>query len=364
MFIKENDEKGQLNNVKLKFNEFKLIEKTLKNSKQNFNTNEGYFENIFRFQIADESHHETNNTKSKPANTELSQLMCSMCKTNLLKPLDDLEDVAANKKYKVLRMPDNEIDELADNFFCHLLDHCSEHSEHACDKNNSSKESDIRNSLNPLRETLKTLRKSILDSITLFVMNENHLDLGKVKVNTETLKITCNKCSYNVGYKKKNRVNDYFIWKSNTQVDNSLAAMDLFLGLERGRYLLETKGKPSSYLYIYILSTDVRFKHQMFQMSKFTHDMGVHVNDLLSMKPVRKMMYKFEDNRKTRASNNNSVNTGFKEGELKELNNDFNVNNLEISNEHFEFLLGVLTESTEQLCQSLKRSDEFYFALI
>ena len=48
MFIKENDEKGQLNNVKLKFNEFKLIEKTLKNSKQNFNTNEGYFENIFR----------------------------------------------------------------------------------------------------------------------------------------------------------------------------------------------------------------------------------------------------------------------------------------------------------------------------
>lgn len=259
-------------------------------------------------------------------------------------------------------MPDNEIDELADNFFCHLLDNCSEHSGHTCEKD-STKENEIRNSLNPLRETLTTLRKSILDNITLFIVNENHLDVEKIHFNSENFQISCKKCSYNVGYKKKNRINDYFIWKSNTQVDNSLAAMDLFLGLEKGRFLLETRGKPSSYLYIYILSTDVRFKHNRYQMSKLI-DMSVNVTDLLSAKKSRKMMYKFEDNRKTIQSNNNSLNSGFKQNELKELNNDFNVVNLEISNEHFEFLLGVLTESTEQLCQSLKRSDEFYFALI
>ena len=86
------------------------------------------------------------------------------------------------------------------------------------------------------------------------------------------------------------------------------------------------------------------------------------MNDLLEMKTSRKLMYKFSDKR---LINNNTVNKqGLTLSELKDLHNDFNVNSLQVSDEHYEFLLSVLTESTEQLCESLKRSNDFYFALI
>jgi hypothetical protein len=49
---------------------------------------------------------------------------------------------------------------------------------------------------------------------------------------------------------------------------------------------------------------------------------------------------------------------------LKELNNDFNLNSLVVSNEHFNLLLGLLQNSTNQLCESLKKSNEYFFAII
>ena len=102
----------------------------------------------------------------------------------------------------MLALPDNELDELADNFFCHLHDHSGEHDEHGengC-SHSTSKECNLLESLNPLRDISK-LRKSILASPTLFVMNENHLRLDVLKLNNENLNISCGNCAYNIGYK-------------------------------------------------------------------------------------------------------------------------------------------------------------------
>lgn len=105
----------------------------------------------------------------------------------------------------------------------------------------------------------------------------------------------------------------------------------------------------------------MRFKHYKYQMKEF-REVSVDLNDVLSLKPLRKLMYKFEDRR---VKNNNGTDPKNETPkELKELRNDFNVMSHHISDEHFEFLLSVLTESTEQLCQSLKQSNGFYFALV
>jgi hypothetical protein len=87
---------------------------------------------------------------------------------------------------------------LADNFFCHLHNHSSE--DHQC---GGLKEAELRESLNPLRETLSNLRKSVLGSKTIFVFNENHLRFDFLKVSEENLTISCRNCSYNLGYKGK-----------------------------------------------------------------------------------------------------------------------------------------------------------------
>lgn len=90
-------------------------------------------------------------------------------------------------------MPENEISELADNFFCHLHSHCAEEHTH------SSSELLI-DSLNPLIiKKEQKLRKSILENQTLLIMNENHLNLDKIKVDKESLAISCS-CGYNIGY--------------------------------------------------------------------------------------------------------------------------------------------------------------------
>lgn len=352
-YLDDTDQKSN-SHIKLKFDQFSVVEQTFKNSKTNFQTNEDYFENTFRFRILPLKQELVNKeTANKNGLAELTMLMCSMCKTNLLKPVDNLE----NKKYQVLRLPDNEIDELADNFFCHLHSHSTGHS---CDSD-STKEAVLRDSLNPLRETSKQMRKSILDNATIFVLNENHLQTEFIKLNEEHLSFACSNCNYTLGYKEIKRPNDFFLWKSNTQINNSVGALDLLLNLETGRYLFETRSKPASSLYIYILSTDIRFKHFKSQFTDIKN-VSYDLNDLLEMKTSRKLMYKFSDKR---LINNNTVNKqGLTLSELKDLHNDFNVNSLQVSDEHYEFLLSVLTESTEQLCESLKRSNDFYFALI
>jgi hypothetical protein len=97
-------------------------------------------------------------------------------------------------RFVVLEFPDNELEELADNFFCHLHDHTN-------NKGCSHQEKSLIDSLNPLREDI--LRKSILENITFYLMNENHLNIDSLNVNNENLNITCKNCSSIIGYKSK-----------------------------------------------------------------------------------------------------------------------------------------------------------------
>lgn len=86
---------NNLSSARLKFDKFKLVQKTFSNSKKNLQTTDGLYESIFRFQILPESQQEAKQedlNQSKVSTTELVQLMCSMCKANLLKAVDSLSD--------------------------------------------------------------------------------------------------------------------------------------------------------------------------------------------------------------------------------------------------------------------------------
>ncbi len=127
---------------------------------------------------------------------ELTSLKCFLCRSNLLRPSEELIE---SRCHTVLSLPENEMDELADNFFCHLLGTCGHG--HAC---LGKKHAAIRESLNPMRETLRSLRRSVLAGPTLFVLNENHLNLGYITVSKEdSLDVFCANCSNSIGYKGK-----------------------------------------------------------------------------------------------------------------------------------------------------------------
>lgn len=87
-------------------------------------------------------------------------------------------------------LPDNEANELADNFFCHLHSHGDEH-----DHSNN-----LVDSLNTLSLNTKMLRKSILEGLTVYVLNENHLNMDLIKLNN-LMDLKCSKCDYRIGYK-------------------------------------------------------------------------------------------------------------------------------------------------------------------
>lgn len=98
--------------------------------------------------------------------------------------------------FNLLSMPESELDELADNFFCHLHD-CDHHHDH------DKPETDLTNVLNPLRNAQK-LRKSVLYNSTLFVLNINHVSLESIVSNENS--INCSNCKFNLGYRSKLRV--------------------------------------------------------------------------------------------------------------------------------------------------------------
>lgn len=103
----------------------------------------------------------------------------------------------------MLKLPDNDLDELADNFFCHLHDHdhktCDEPTLTCID--HKEDEEDLTNTLNPLRDTSK-LRKSVLGNLTVYTLNQNHLNPESLKVIDKTM-LKCSQCKFNIGYKSK-----------------------------------------------------------------------------------------------------------------------------------------------------------------
>ena len=130
--------------------------------------------------------------------------------------------------------------------------------------------------------------------------------------------------------------------------------IQLFEIFTTGRYLIETKMKPISYIYICILNDNFIFNS--FKCEKLNQISLEHLNNL---KKSKKLIYKFADNR------NECLNQSEQASFIKTLHNDCNVDLITISEENYDFLLNYLRDSTERFCFSLKSApNDFYFALI
>jgi predicted enzyme involved in methoxymalonyl-ACP biosynthesis len=107
----------------------------------------------------------------------------------------------------VLPLPDNELDELADNFFCHLHTHEHNHDEQNDKQSENISEPDLLNSLNPLAFSLNSSklisRMSVLFNRTLFILNQNHLNSNDISkwYTQENSIVTCPECSWVIGYR-------------------------------------------------------------------------------------------------------------------------------------------------------------------
>jgi hypothetical protein len=131
--------------------------------------------------------------KEKSTINELTSLSCFKCRAKLIKSL--------SKPFAILPLPDHELDELADNFFCHLHDH--NHNVSQCsDQHSDEIKEDMTNILNPLRDKYQ-IRKSILSNMSVFVLNKYHLDGYDNsfihEINTNEIK--CSQCMFELGYK-------------------------------------------------------------------------------------------------------------------------------------------------------------------
>jgi hypothetical protein len=125
------------------------------------------------------------NAAAESKQPQLKQLKCLSCKKSILKGEKEAS-------FRLLNLPENDADELADNFFCHLHDH-----------NDHSDNEDLISSLNPLRTSGKKLRKSVLNGLTVLILNENHLALNSLQLDEAERLLKCSSCSHTVGYKGK-----------------------------------------------------------------------------------------------------------------------------------------------------------------
>ena len=130
--------------------------------------------------------------------------------------------------------------------------------------------------------------------------------------------------------------------------------IELVSSFQEGRYLLETRSKPKSYIYLYILSSSSVYK--TFKCEQLNQ---ISLNNLFECKKSKKVIYKYADNRKEFLNPVEQLNF------LKSTHNDFNVTVLTISEESFDFITKWLKASTEKLCFSLRNAlNEFCLALV
>lgn len=95
-------------------------------------------------------------------------------------------------RYSMLNLPENDSEELAENFFCHMHDHSHEH------EHEHGHITDLTEVLNPLRHE-NVRRKSVLINRTVLILNQSHLDLALVRT-THNFDVQCSTCNFNVGY--------------------------------------------------------------------------------------------------------------------------------------------------------------------
>lgn len=141
-------------------------------------------------------------------------------------------------------------------------------------------------------------------------------------------------------------MNDHFVWKSNVLINNNRAQIDLVQILKQGRYLIETRTPPVSYIYLWVLNDKAFFKHFKYEFSK---DISVRLELQSFRGQTKKIMFKYGC---------------FSKEEAQKLHNDFNIANINVSEENLRQIVDSLCDSSNQLCESLKYANDFYFAIV
>lgn len=251
-------------------------------------------------------------------------------------------------RWTVLDMPENDLEELAENFFCHMHEHSDGHKEDQVD---------LTNELNPLRDANKQ-RKSILSSKTAYVLNRNHIKPESIR-NDDRSNLLCSNCSHIIGYKSNliplllkilfrwtlillkdfKRSNDYFIWKSEVLVDG--ASFNVLNELKQGRYLIETNEPNIGLLFIWVIADSLSFNH--VKVDELATD--ITLNSSSQHNRNKKAMYKFYDSTSSSA--------------LTSLRNDVNIIDIKVSAINFNSIRNTLDKSRDELCESFKTSKEY-----
>jgi hypothetical protein len=155
---------------------------------------------------------------------------------------------------------------------------------------------------------------------------------------------------------ERNNSCNWHIWRSEVEANDFEQSFSLIDELKQGRYLIEPiespKICPTDYIYLWILNEDALVERFKVDMECSFKEININLN---SMKTYKKLMYsliKVAD-KKSKPSL-----------DLKNLNNDLNLTNLSVSKNYFHELLTKLDESNKNLCASLRKFENFNFAII
>ena len=170
-------------------------------------------------------------------------------------------------------MPENELEELEDNLWCHNHthdDHVHHENEEVVDK--------------------FKFKKSILFNNTTLLVNKNHLDFNYLKITTATM-IKCSTCNFTIGYKNRKHLDYIYLWRSNVLIDDYNLKFDLFSLCKQGRYVIEVKSENAKklFIFVHILTCDL-----LYECCQLTHNDASR--SLNFNKRWKKLLYKVYDN--------------------------------------------------------------------
>jgi hypothetical protein len=274
----------------------------------------------------------------------INKAKCLFCQNTLL-------NTNTNENFTLLHMPDHDLHELEDNFWCHKHDHSHEH-----ENENENHEHDLssKHAKNHENDNMikKYLRKSILHNKTLILINDNHVNLEAILISDDLKSIKCSKCNYNLGYATKNNANkkyDYYLWKSNlilnSQIIDSSNQINILKQIDNGRYIIKVKFEAKKYLFVWIMNELYYAKVELTEVK----------TPIVLNKKYKKVLYKLNNFDTSQAENPNIYDRW---------KNDINVDLIEISNENYLKLIDTLVKSTQELPQGMRTTQNGFFIAV
>ena len=236
-------------------------------------------------------------------------------------------------------MPDNELEELEDNFWCHNHDHKHEH------------DHDHGASHNETNEDRYKFKKSILFNNTTLLVNENHVNFDNLSISSEdNITVKCSKCFFKIGFKKRKHSDYVYLWRSNVLIDDALK-FDLFSLLLLGRYIIEIKNEENKKLFIFIHILTTELLYNCIEIKPTATSSNDGSNNVCFDRKWKKLLYKIYDQQ----SDGQLRTTWF---------NDINVEFINISYYFYLKILKQLVESTKQLPRSQQKTKNGFFVAV